>query len=134
MKFWPLALLFLIGCADTQYIPLRAPGPHVSSSFQDMTWVCEETDVNDALVWVRCEFRNNSPPIKNVCIKVIYSTRPGPTTSTIVAESRDICSGPLWAGGTNENYAAFFKENRKLLAQTCGPNLEKCFMATVLLN
>lgn len=123
-----VSFIMLLGCAPAQtYTPPKAPGPVATGSFRDMEWNCEETDINDVLVWVRCEFRNNAPPIKEVCIKVVYDNI---AESKEVVESRELCSGPLWSGGTYENYAAFFRESRKTLADGCGPKLEKCRMAT----
>jgi hypothetical protein len=92
-----------------------------------MEWSCEETDVNDSLIWVRCDFHNTSPFGQEACIRIIFNDN---VTRQEVVESRKLCSGPLWAGGTNENYAAFFKEKRQTLAQSCGPQLQNCYMTT----
>lgn len=128
MKYSLFALLLLTGCADTQYIPLpQAPGPRAAGSISQMEWVCEETDVNDALVWVRCKFHNEAPPLKDVCIQVTFNDN---KTRQEVAAGRKVCSGPLWAGGTFDNYTVFFKEKRIALAQSCGPKLENCYMST----
>lgn len=133
MKYLLFALLCLTGCkvvwndppATTP--PIVAPGPQASGSYLNVEWNCRETDLNDALVMVQCDFHNTSPPAKELCIKVEYDTV---ADEKKVTESRDLCSGPLWADGTSQNYAAFFKEARQTLTNACGAKLEKCYMAT----
>ena len=130
MKFWFLPFVLLVACESAPpLLPAQPPGPTAGGHAYDMSWSCEETDVNNTLVWVRCEFANYQQPIKEACIRVTYKDR---DSHQNVAESRNLCSGPLWAGGTSENYAAFFRENRVALAKFCGPQLEKCYMDTTL--
>ena len=132
MKYFLFSLLFLTGCVTYQVNTLpHAPGPTSIGFVDNMEWSCEETDVNDALVWVRCEFHNGNPPSPEVCIQVTFNDN---MTRQEVIESRRMCSGPLWAGGSYENHAAFFKEKRIALTQACGPKLENCFMTTKIVK
>ena len=122
-----LLLLALTSCTTTKaVVPANVEVVHSSTGIaHQLTWRCQEEDINDKLVWVECDFKNYAPYINNVCINVSYISR---QTITEVAGSRQMCTGPLWSNAETANYAAFVKEQREALNKACGPKLVNCYM------
>jgi hypothetical protein len=127
MKYLLLVLLTLAGCVpEYNIVPVSKTEVHSSTGIaHQLTWRCQEEDINDKLVWVECDFKNYAPYINNVCINVSYISR---QTITEVAGSRQMCTGPLWSNAETANYAAFVKEQREALNKACGPKLVNCYM------
>lgn len=141
-----LFCLLLSGCAyynispTTSYVEANtSPTQTTVSSANGVRWQCDQTTVNDALVWVVCDFQNTSHEVSNVCIGVSYANI---HSGDMVPNHRTICSGDLSPQMTSENYAAFVNsKNKKLvedstsdertrLAKLCGPLLSNCKLET----
>lgn len=89
-----------------------------------VNWSCKLEELNDSLVWVKCDFHNSKTVPESACTKVGFFNN---QTNKLVVESRKVCSGPLAVGATSTNYAAFIKENRVAL-RACGELLDLCVM------
>lgn len=132
MKYSLLAILVVLsGCWHATWVDSPPPpvGQTVSGWNQAHTvqYTCEQQDVNSALVWVACDFHNVSAQRTNTCLQVIYNKG-----SQEVAASRQVCSYYLWENQSTTNYAAFTKEPRNKLAQSCGDKLQLCTLSTRL--
>lgn len=130
-----LPVLLLVGCKSVVIAPSPVespePPPAIIARGTDgiNEWACELKELNPALAWVECSFHNNWPAIAgrstaDSCIRVRFFSE---QSSKLVVESRKVCSGPLTAGATSVNYAAFQKENRVTL-RSCGELLDLCVM------
>jgi hypothetical protein len=136
MKYLLFTLLLLAGCgAQTWQAPTAIENPQHRTMFVARgtngvnSWSCTDEEVNDKLVWVRCGFINQWPAIAgkstaNSCVRVGFYTEEG---GLPIAQSRQVCSGPLQAGGTSINYAAFTGKERSALKR-CGSSLNYCVM------
>lgn len=123
-----LLLLMLAGCVQTTWKQevQSPPGPRTAMSWSPdhkIGYSCQQQDVNQALVWVECDFHNFSARTDDICIEVVY--RQGKRE---IARSRPLC-GIILAQEVDTNYAAFNKERRQALT-VCGPKLEMCTLTT----
>lgn len=127
--------VLLVGCKVVWSTPKPVenpePPPTIIARGTDGVneWACELTTFNPALAWVECKFHNTWPAIArnstaDSCIQVRFFDE---QSSKLVVESKKLCSGPLRAGETSVNYAAFQKENRVAL-RSCGELLDLCVM------
>ena len=131
MKYLLLVALALAGCASAQAVAPAAELPEPPSINQinigynkegTVNFVCQQSEVNEALVWDVCEFHNVAKESKRMCITVSYQ-RGG----DVIATSRVICSGPLAPEEYKNNYAAFTAKNgRTRLEASCGSNMVLC--------
>jgi hypothetical protein len=126
-----LALLlgfFLSGCY-CQYAKETVPIYPYQNSIgrtNNISWNCEQKEVNDALVWIECKFYTyDSNHLNNVCISLSYNS---------IAHT-PICSGMLSENKpTTTKYVAFTKDQRKQLNDICGIDLRKCKLETSLIQ
>jgi hypothetical protein len=132
MKYSLLVLLALTGCyhATWTQVPPPPPGPTVMgwSADHKIGYSCEQQNVNSALVWVACDFHNFSKHTDSVCIRVAYNKN-----GKEVTHSRKVCSN-LAGDQVEQNFAAFTKESRNILAHSCGSNLGLCTLSTQLIQ
>lgn len=131
MRKFLLALpLLLVGCFHETWNDKPAvPEPQVPVIIARGTdgitsWACNVEELNDALVWVKCDFHNGKPVTESACIKVGFYDN---ATGKPVVESRRFCSGVLTPNDNSTQYAAFIKENRRTLRR-CGELLDLCVM------
>jgi hypothetical protein len=141
--FWILPLV-LIGCASApahhhsilpQDKPITVVPQQIASGFSSpFIWRCEQQEVNPALVWIECNFKNLSNPDPTnpwisapPCIDVGYYEE---KTGKLVVASRKLCAGFLSCGEEKQLYVAFRNEDRAKLNQKCGPTLSECVMLT----
>jgi hypothetical protein len=131
-----IATMLLVGCAseDRYYAPEARPDTYTglpsmsSGSYNGVEWICGADEINDDLVWVRCNFHNVSISNREVCLRVGYKRPTELLTNdqSFVLSDRIGCSGMLDPDQRSENYFAFQKEARKRLDQVCGTGLKLC--------
>jgi hypothetical protein len=126
------SLLILLSCAAAPIPPISiekpAPIPvQIASGFDDqISWRCEQQEINPALVWVSCEFKNTSKDIlraASTCINVSYYEE---ANTTLVAY-KSVCSGVLVPGDAAMGYVAFTQKERRKL-DTCGEMMNGCVL------
>jgi hypothetical protein len=96
-----------------------------------VSYECEQKEINEKLVWVSCDFTNNSYTYASLCVNVNYANG-----YEVVYNHRATCSGVLSPLETKTNYAAFDKhdEERVALHKLCGHRLMGCKLQAVVLN
>lgn len=132
MKYLVLlfTLLSLSGCFHATFYdtkPVQPPPIMVATGTDgDLDWRCELKELDESLVWVQCDFHNQTiawAAAQN-CVRVSFYNE---SDGKLVAQSRRVCSGLLPYQASSTNYAAFEKENRKALRK-CGERLSSCVM------
>jgi len=130
---------------DAPRNPTDAETPYVSKMVARGTdgineWYCTDTDANPNLVWVECGFRNTWYPnvagnsTDNSCIRVRFYEA---GSMKKVAESIQICSGPLKAKQETTRYVAFENTSKKkdrAPLDVCGTDFKQCVMLTVRID
>jgi hypothetical protein len=111
--------------------PAAVPVQVVLGNEFGVSYECEQQEINDSLVWVSCDFTNNSQTRASVCVNVNYANG-----YEVVYNHRATCSGVLEPQQTIRNYAAFDKhdEERTALNKLCGHRLMNCKLNVVVLN
>lgn len=126
-------LLLMLGCNTVEpVVPQTETHVHehsIVSTKDPIRYVCSQLDVNENLVWVRCEFLNTSDASGEVCLKVEYRSL---LTDKFVL-GRKTCSGRLLAGKSSENFVAFTNtdKTRVRVNTLCGAMMDKCTMNAV---
>lgn len=119
------------------YDPIQSAEPtppqYSSGIYKGVHWGCSQEEVNNKLVWVKCDFENVSTKLVNICINVGY--RASDEYSGYVVNHRVLCTGLLMPNSRTENYAAFVDykdklDERSALRNLCGHNLKYCYMIT----
>ena len=97
-------------------------------------WSCFDLDVSYRALMIECDFENTWEPIvagnstDNICLRVRFYRQ---SNMSVVAESRQICSGNLKAKQSSIKYVAFqdskTDHSRRTLDQ-CGAKREQCVM------
>lgn len=123
-----LSSLVVVGCVNSPILydpPLPSPKAVLWGNYADhqVVFSCQQGETNPALVWVTCDFRNDASQIESLCLQVAYQK-----DQREVVHSRPVCAN-VAPNGSEENFAAFNKEKRMMLAQECGPALEQCTLS-----
>lgn len=130
MKRAALLALLLAGCTSNYNPPTVVPTPPVRIAYnytKDIMWVCSEEEVNNSLVWIKCDFVRTIASPANVCISVSYYSDLVPGWDWADVASKKVCSGDLTDSKyESTKYIAFNKYERKTLNEFCGNNLTKC--------
>lgn len=136
MKYLLFILLLLTGCFhyvwnDPSAIENPPPSPVQVAKGTDgeVSWVCQQQEVNESMVMIQCDFHNNlitdkTHIMSQTCIRISYYNE---ITTELVAESKKVCSGWLATGADSSGNAAFIKDKRRAL-QKCGTDLRSCVM------
>ena len=135
MKKIALLALLLSGCASNSQ-PVSSPptpAPRIASdTTNDVMWVCSEEEVNDSLVWIKCDFARTTNRDSSACLKISYNNNEVNSVSNgwnwiSITKRVPICSGLLTATQHEATkYVAFIKREREVLNEYCGNNLTKC--------
>lgn len=127
-------LLLMFGCHTVEPAVVPQTETRVSvhehsvvSTEDPVRYVCSQLEVNESLIWVRCEFLNTSDTPNEVCLKVEY--RSLLTNKSVLG--RKTCSGRLLGGKSSENFVAFSNADRKKVDALCGKTMDKCAMSAV---
>ena len=126
--------LLLTSCVppikDPSPTQLEAPSAPLSQdtaegSVYGVDWFCAQKEINDALVWIDCVFKNNNTntTVYNFCIEAAFFKE----SNGIIVAGKRLCESIIAPGEIKTGYVAFTKELRKKL-NVCGPMLERCVM------
>lgn len=133
----PLCMLVLscggngLNAASPLENPDAVPVQIAFGDHNGIQYECRQLEINESLVWVSCDFSNNSHARTSICVNVEYANGIG-----VVYNHRATCSGTLSPGQTITNYAAFDKHNdeRTALKKLCGHRLMNCQLQVEVLR